>query len=180
VHGIVDADPLVYVVGFGHDNMPFHYQCKMMDEFIEQIIHDTGVESVTLYLTGKTNFRYEVAKTLPYKGNRDGTHRPRFYKQLREYLVNVWEAEVVEGMEADDACGIDAYKRPPDSYIIMSIDKDLLMLEGKHYNYKRKEFSYTTKEEGGRYVYTTTADRRHSTQHTSTLQDNRCQGQQEG
>jgi 5'-3' exonuclease len=153
---IVDADPLVYMVGFGHDNMPFKYQCKMMDSFIEDILQSVEATDAKLYLTGKGNFREEVAQFQRYKGNRDGTHRPRKYRELRDYLIAVWDAELVEGMEADDAVGIDAYRCRDEriDYIICTIDKDLLMLEGNHYNYKRKEFDVMSEIETWRFFFT--------------------------
>ena len=160
--GIIDGDPLVYIVGFGHNNMPLSYQCQQMDEFVSKIIETVGADDVEIFLTGKGNFRFEVATIQPYKGQRDSSHRPRFYKELREYLIHVWDADLVEGMEADDACGIRAYelKAKAQPYTICTIDKDLLMLEGRHYNYKRGEFSETNETEGWRrfYLQTLTGD----------------------
>lgn len=156
---IIDGDPIVYIVGFGHNEMPLWYQCKMVDDFIENILKVTGADNFSLYLTGKGNFRDEVATILPYKGNRDKSHRPRYYKELRGYLLNVWDAELIEGMEADDACGIEVYSIKEPS-VVCTIDKDLLMLEGRHYNYKRGEFCDINEEEGWRrfYLQTLTGD----------------------
>lgn len=156
MRAIIDADPLAYIVGFGHDNMPLHYQCKKLDEFIEQVLEDVGADDGAFYLTGEGNFRFEVATILPYKGNRDSSHKPRFIKELREHMIYEWQAELISGMEADDACGIDAYNcRASDvEYVICSIDKDLLMLEGKHYNYKRREFSEMEEPETWRRFFT--------------------------
>lgn len=139
---IIDGDPLVYIVGFGNDEMPLWYQCEQMDDFIRNLLKDVGADNFSLYLTGKGNFRFETATILPYKGQRDKSHRPKQYAALREYLLSVWDAKLVQGMEADDACGIDAYRQKDlgNEYVVCSIDKDLLMLEGKHFNYKRKEF----------------------------------------
>lgn len=155
---IIDGDPLVYIVGFGHNDMSIRYQRKQMDDFIAKILKAVGADDMSIYLTGKGNFREEVATIQPYKGNRDGSHRPNKYKELREYLLGVWGGELIEGMEADDACGIEAYDmlRESKPYTICTIDKDLLMLEGKHYNYKRGEFSETSEEEGWRRFYNQT------------------------
>ena len=143
MRSIIDADPIIYRVGFGNDNMPLSYQCKGIDAFIEKILRATEADDHVLYLTGSGNFRDEVATIQPYKGNRDKAHRPRFHKELREYMIEEWDAILVEGMEADDACGIDAYDCRADDveYVICSVDKDLLMLEGRHYNYNRETFT---------------------------------------
>jgi 5'-3' exonuclease len=42
---------------------------------------------------------------------------------------------MIDGQEADDAIGIEAYKSEEDSYLIMTIDKDLDMIRGWHYNF---------------------------------------------
>lgn len=156
MRAIIDADPLAYMVGFGHDNMPLWYQCQMLDRFIEDVLEATLSADMVFYLTGKGNFRDEVATILPYKGQRDSTHRPRFHKELRDYMVNVWDAILIEGMEADDACGIDAYqcRNNGTDYTICTIDKDLDMLEGLHYNYKRRELYEVQEVEAWRFFYT--------------------------
>ena len=62
---------------------------------------------------------------------------PRY---LRHHITNI---------EADDALGL---KQDSDT-MICSIDKDLLMCEGNHYNFVKKEFKQVTKEEGTRFFY---------------------------
>lgn len=156
MRAIVDSDPLIYKIGFGNDDMPLHYQCKMLSYFIDNMLDDIGATDQVFYLSGKDNFRVKVATILPYKGNRDSSHRPRYYNELRAFLVEVYNAILVDGMEADDACGIDAYDciYNDTPYVICSIDKDLLMLEGDHYNYNRKELCHVDMLEGWRFFYT--------------------------
>lgn len=87
-----------------------------------------------LFLTGKDNFRENVATLLPYKGNRDKNHRPVHYEAIRKYLVSRWRAQIVHGMEADDELSIRA--RADKSAIVATIDKDLDQIPGRHYNYQ--------------------------------------------
>lgn len=101
------------------------------------------------YLTGKGNFRESVAVTQPYKGNRVG-HKPHHYQAIRDHLVNEWGAEVTCGIEADDALGI----AQTEESVICSIDKDLLMIPGRHYNWQRKEYYEISEWEGWRNFYT--------------------------
>jgi 5'-3' exonuclease len=82
-----------------------------------------------IFLGGKTNFRTDIATIKEYKGGRD--RKPIHYAAIRNYLVEVHDAEVIEGMEADDALGI---YQTSDS-CICTIDKDLDMVEGYHYNF---------------------------------------------
>jgi 5'-3' exonuclease len=55
---------------------------------------------------------------------------------------------VVSGMEADDAIGIDATTAAKS--LIVTIDKDLLMIPGYHYNFVTKSFSTVTTFEADR------------------------------
>lgn len=98
-----------------------------------------------VFLTGEGNFREEVATIKEYKGNRKEARKPHWYDEIRDYLIRRWGAEVVDGQEADDAIGIAAwnsYKECPEYSIIASIDKDLRMIPGYHYNWVKGESDY--------------------------------------
>lgn len=93
-----------------------------------------------LYLSGSENFRYDIATIKPYKGNRDPSHKPYWYKEIRQYMVETWGAEVVEPWEADDMVAI-LQGEDPDGTLLCTIDKDLMMVPGMQYNYRTKEFA---------------------------------------
>lgn len=118
---------------------------------IKQLLQDSvrlfDGASASFYLTGTGNYREAVATLAPYKGNRDSSHKPRYYKELRDYVKSVWKAEVVDGMEADDAVSIEQYSNKDKSTVLVSIDKDLLNTPGHHFNPKKDEYSYVTKAE---------------------------------
>lgn len=105
------------------------------------------------YLTGKGNYRNTVATIKPYKGNRDPTHKPKYFKDIREYFVNKYGAIVVEGQEADDALGIKQFSNPDKSTVICSIDKDLKMIPGYHYNPSTGNFWYQTMDEANMFFW---------------------------
>jgi DNA polymerase-1 len=64
-----------------------------------------------------------------------------------------WGFEVIDGMEADDAIGIEAYRHEPEETIIVSIDKDLNMIRGNHYNFVKEEKYFVTEEDAIRNFY---------------------------
>jgi hypothetical protein len=104
-----------------------------------------------LFISGTGNYRNSIAKTLPkvhegwtYKGNRDALHKPKYFSEIREYMINVWGAEPIDGIETDDETSILHYGHPDRSTCIVSQDKDLLNTPGWHYNPVTKEFSYVT------------------------------------
>lgn len=146
---LVDADILNYRIGFATNNEPEDTAISTMAGFLEDLIMVDlpTVQQWELYLTGKTNFRTEIATTAPYKGNRKGRDKPTHFHLLREYLVSAWDAHVVEGMEADDVLAIRATEMGDDS-VIVTLDKDLDQVEGWHYNFVKKNKYFIKKDEG--------------------------------
>jgi hypothetical protein len=104
------------------------HSVKMMTE---SIIEGAGNGKYQIYLTGKGNYRNDLATIQKYKGNRDGKHKPHHLKECRDYLIRRWGAVVVDGEEADDALG---YNQTEDT-IISTIDKDLDCIPGHHYRW---------------------------------------------
>lgn len=149
---LVDADILVYRFGFASEGDPAEFALARLSEFLDNLSLSGGIDEVWGYLTGHGNFRHEIAVTAPYKGNRVAP-KPYHFQLLREYMENKWGFEVIEGMEADDAIGIEAYRNEPDETLIVSIDKDLNMIRGHHYNFVKEERYYVTEEEAIRNFY---------------------------
>ena len=97
-------------------------------------------DSYHLYLTGKGNFREEVATLAPYKGNRADVEKPVHFAACRGWFENDKHCTVTVGQEADDAIGIASYahwesQASTTTIIIASIDKDLRQLPGNHYEW---------------------------------------------
>lgn len=149
---LVDADILVYRFGFASEGDPAEFALARLSEFLDNLQMMDGIDEVWGYLTGSNNFRNEIAKTAPYKGNRVMA-KPYHYQLLREYMERAWGFEVIDGMEADDAIGIEAYRHEPEETIIVSIDKDLNMIRGHHYNFVKEEKYFVTEEEAIRNFY---------------------------
>lgn len=149
---LIDGDILVYRIGFASENEPESIAVARCSEFIEDLILFNGFGEYRGYLTGKTNFRNEIAVTAPYKGNRKAS-KPKHYQLLRDYMESAWAFTMIEDQEADDAIGIAAYEMEVGEYCICSIDKDLDMLRGDHYNFVKDERYFITEEEGIKNFY---------------------------
>lgn len=89
--------------------------------------------NTTYILSGDGNFRDDFAKTKPYKGNRV-QEKPMHYLYVRRTLME-WGAEVVAGIEADDALAISLCADP--NAVLCTIDKDLNSVPGYHYNWDK-------------------------------------------
>ena len=159
---LIDGDILVYRVGFS-TNEPDEekFAVSRMGNFVDRLIRLEGIETYEGYLTGKNNYRSEIATEQAYKGNRKDARKPVHYDSLREYLVSKWGFTVIDGQEADDAMGIKAYELPEDSSCIMTIDKDLDMIRGWHYNFVKEDLYYVTEKEAIKnfYIQILTGDR---------------------
>jgi 5'-3' exonuclease len=125
---------------------------------MEAILNDLEVSEHKVYLTGKGNYRDEVATIKGYKANRDPAAKPKYLPDVRDYLQEFWSAIVIEGMEADDQMGIEqsSYVRVGfvDTTIICSIDKDLKMIPGWHYNFVKREREFVDEITAWRNFYT--------------------------
>ncbi len=150
---------------------PIEYAYRSIDLLMESLLKKFDTKQYKLFLTseGQSNFRFNVDPN--YKVNRLKSEccekqvvqklsgylcpkcnklcqlaetKPRHYKALREYLIKTWKAEVVVGEEADDALG----KAQVDlSTVICSIDKDLDMIPGWHFNFDKWSL-YRTSDPG--------------------------------
>lgn len=116
-----------------------------IDDLMNRILHETGAEFYYPYLTGSDNFRTQYNPE--YKANRKDMPKPRWLQQCREHLVVKWNATLADGCEADDLMAIEQTKQP-DETIICTIDKDLLQVPGKHYNFVKQEFRTISPIEG--------------------------------
>lgn len=146
---LIDGDVVVYRCGFAaqkNDKVDSEEEvAKAVDFTLESIRTGAMADNYRVYLTGDGNFREKVATIKPYKGNRAGNEKPVHYNFIRSLLVERFGALVVSGIEADDALGKDQSRDFQSvngessrcSTVICSIDKDLRMIPGWHYNWSK-------------------------------------------
>lgn len=144
---LIDGDILVYRTAFSCEDKTEMEALVQLDTYIEEILFNSGAGEYKIFLSdSEGNFRKKLWPS--YKANRKQP-KPKHYEALRNHLIKVELSEVAWGQEADDALGI----AQDETTIICSIDKDLLMVEGWHYNFVRDEHFEVTKEEGLRNFY---------------------------
>ncbi len=118
-----------------------------VDRLMQELLHSTQADSYLAFLTGSGNFRKKI--NLEYKANRKDKEPPAFLQDCREFLVTEWNAQVSDRCEADDMLGI--YQS--DDTMIASLDKDLRMIPGMHYNWVKGETDYVDHLAGLRHFY---------------------------
>ena len=159
MHALIDGDILLYSIGSFTNPHPFlkdadgdavMMPCSteavhgLVHSEINKIVEGAGCDDYTVYLSGKDNFRKDIAVTHPYKFKRADIDKPYHYQTVKDYLVDVIGAVVVDGIEADDAL---ALAQTPET-TICSIDKDLLMVPGRHYNWRKEEVTEVSYDDG--------------------------------
>ena len=151
---LLDGDIFVYRIGFASEGESEGIAISRMAEFVESLVMMPKIGDYQGYLTGSNNFRKEVAVTAPYKGNRTAD-KPIHYDLIREYLISAWGCVVQEDQEADDAIGIRAYEfEDTEDFVIMSIDKDLDMIRGWHYNFIKDDKYFVDDQAAIKHFYT--------------------------
>ena len=135
----IDGDIIVYSVGFAANDDPIAFAKHSVKLLINRIVDRTEADEYVVHLTGKGNFRDELATIQGYKENRKDTPKPVHYKELRNYLETKYKAHIATGMEADDTMGIQATSNDGDNHVIATLDKDLNMIPCWHYNWRKDE-----------------------------------------
>ncbi|CAB4240681.1 exonuclease [uncultured Caudovirales phage] len=146
---LVDGDIVVYRAAASAEEDDQWVALARADKLMQDILEETTADSYNVYLTGSGNFRREIAPS--YKAQRPDA-RPKHWQAVREFLVTQHKAIVCDGFEADDQLGIDQDKTHK-STVICSIDKDLLQIPGRHYNFVKKVFQEVTHDEGIKFLY---------------------------
>lgn len=162
---IVDADLIIYRVGFAvKEDEPVENALATVRTMINNI-WDRFPDSPRpgkLYIGGKYNFRDALVcpediffgPNKVYKGNRDPALRPAFYHEIREYMIHVHGAIVVDGMEAEDAASIEHYSHKDRSTVLVHQDKDLNCIPGFHYNpVKMNDVYYQTLQQANSWFW---------------------------
>lgn len=117
---------------------------QLIDDKINEICVNTGIQAMRIYLSGENNFRYDIAVTKPYKGNREGLKKPQHIQYCNDYLRLNYKAIIVDGYEADDAVASDMVQN---GAIHVGQDKDLKQIAGKHYNFVTQEMEEVSAEQ---------------------------------
>lgn len=145
---LIDGDMQLYAAAYHAQDNTFEDGVAHLRRRHAEVMEMTGATSARTYMTGPGNYRFDVAVTAPYKGNRADRVKPDWFDDLREYMLE--EAGAIEclGNEADDALATtqhlynslapladirDAYTTTEHT-IICTGDKDLNAVAGWHYN----------------------------------------------
>lgn len=140
---LIDADILVYraissvehEIEWDEDVWTLYADLNEAHEafegMLETILRNVGSKlNYKLCFSDSANFRKDIDPT--YKANRSKNRKPVGFKQFRQKIVEGYPSFSQPGLEADDCLGILATKFIDKGPIIVSDDKDLMQIPGKH------------------------------------------------
>jgi len=127
---LIDHDLVVFRCAASAENDSLNIAIHRVEALLDELLTKTGADSYRAFLSGKSNFRKTIYPE--YKANRTAP-KPIHLEALREYALEKQNAELApDTLEADDALGINQ----TDDTMIVSLDKDLLMVPGKHFSWE--------------------------------------------
>ena len=134
---LIDHDLVVFRCAASAENDSLNIAIHRVEALLDELLTKTGADSYRAFLSGKSNFRKTIYPE--YKANRTAP-KPVHLEALREYALEKQNAELApDTLEADDALGINQ----TDDTMIVSLDKDLLMVPGKHFSWEIKGKGWT-------------------------------------
>ena len=144
---LIDGDIVCYRCAASAEQEPLEIALERADSLVERILYETKANAWKAFLTGSTNFRNDINPQ--YHANRKDKPKPKWLQELREHLVLGWQATISDGNEADDEMAI----AQTNDTVICSIDKDLLQVPGKHYNFVKNEHYEISEHKGWQNFY---------------------------
>jgi 5'-3' exonuclease len=109
-----------------------HAAAEMALELVKTWAKLAGCKRALVCFTGENNFRKRLLPS--YKANRKGG-KPLCYQETVAAVADRFRTERLHGLEADDLLGILATTLPKYSdAIVVSLDKDLRTIPGRHLN----------------------------------------------
>lgn len=157
--------------------LPFEVCFGAVESQIDRILTATKSDTYSVFLSSPEckTWRYQTATILPYKENRAGAEKPLHWGTIRSNLKLHHPCTIAEYVEADDSMSIEQYKdlRASDDWcrqagrvsseenikekaltVICSIDKDLMMVPGWHYNWNKDEMVWQNELDSLKCFYT--------------------------
>lgn len=125
------------------------------DSIMTKILTDTEAKEYIAFIKGYKTTDTRKSANPDYKANRP-TQSPKMWNFIKEYLMSKWRVTQCNNIEVDDAVrltynyyskfmGLDCFT--------VAIDKDIINLEGKAYNWRKEEWITTTAEQANQYFW---------------------------
>ena len=114
---------------------------RMLKRTLTNLKEKLNAEDMIIALSSPVSFRKSLAPS--YKENRLFREPLLAYKSLRDFIKKSYASQELSGLEGDDVLGILATSPEQKDTIIISLDKDLQQIPGKHYNIDKPDQGVT-------------------------------------
>ena len=152
MEALIDMDLVLYRCAASAEEDDVGIAIYRVNELLDTILEKTKATSYRAFISSRDNFRKKIYPE--YKANRTA-ERPKHLEALQHYALTELHAETApDTLEADDAMGIHQDKVGSET-VIVSLDKDMLMIPGLHYQWAfgtskwKKEEQYIDQSELG-------------------------------
>lgn len=133
---------------------PVEHALHAMKQTIARIVENAKCDSYHIVISGPTNFRNDLPLPTKYKDSRKDTTKPIHLKACKEYLIAKHNAEVSDGVEADDILvgyAVQGYKNK--EYVVQaSLDKDAKHGPGWLFDWSNMDEPELIEGYGGLYI----------------------------
>lgn len=126
---LIDSDTPLFAAAITAEDSESWVATSRLDRTIDNLLKAVDCREYKLFVSGEGNFRKQIDPS--YKANRTQPV-PKWREVCKQHLINKWGAIEAHGCEADDYCGIYQTR----DTIICGIDKDLLQIPGKHFQWE--------------------------------------------
>ena len=123
---------------------------KAVDDFIVGLSTKFRKAEPIICLSGPRNFRYAVLES--YKWNRKNLEKPVLFNTIKAHLWKNYVVLMQDILEGDDLMGIMSTEARG-KYIICSIDKDMMQIPGRHYNWNSQRRTMQTVAAANHFFY---------------------------
>jgi len=154
---LIDADSIMWIAGNGNKvkdkwgnplkvDGKFVYTDKTLpeaiatcDNYLNDILNVSKADSYTLFLTTGQTFRAKLDPS--YKANRISFEKPLWFYEVKQHLIDKWDAVEVDGLEADDLVVLT--KNHLENSFIIASDKDILQcVPGRHFDARKGQLKF--------------------------------------
>ena len=154
---LIDGDIFAYRAAFSCEDQEVEDALDKVDDLLQWSIYactsEYNEKKNKVFLTGKGNFRFNIAKTHEYKGNRKNVEKPQHLEAIRKHMIKAWSAIVSKNEEADDLISKGAAETGYNC-VVASVDKDMLQLPCWHFNFVKGKWTKVDEWSGTKFFYT--------------------------
>ena len=153
---LLDSDFILYSATYNKEGEEVKSFEKVIQDADNTILNLFNMTEATHYIGAFTigrGFRYNIYPE--YKANRKDKVKPLYFKALREYLIEKWKFISHPDLESDDIVNI-CHKNMnviDNELFMISPDKDVLNLEGKHFDAKNLKWREVISDEADEYFW---------------------------